>query len=228
MNARTEMKPTPIFSLIEPIFRDVGQALHVAYLIMSVEAQQDSPFRKALIRVMSDVTLSEAQNDWLIQLRGESSSTVNFGGLSSNDVRAQCALITLAVRSKLPNTEMWALQAKFGHMETEGAKEKMRIALSMERIVAIQALSRWLVPLFSGINVYAMDCLIAKVYANHQKTTISFRDLAAAFGSNHMTYSRAFPKIKAHLQVLENMGMMRLEPYFIEQGIISAEHQKRI
>lgn len=218
MNARVDVQPA--------IFETVGQALHVAFLIMSVEAQQDSPLRKALIRIMDNVTLSADQTDWLSQLRGTASSTVNFGGLSSNDVRAQCAMITLAVQSKLPETEMWALQAKFGHMETEGSKENMRIALSLERIEAIKSLSRWLAPVFSGISMFAMDCLIAKVYANHMRTTISFRDLAAAFGGEKTKYQRVYPQIKAHLQALENMGMMRLEPYFIEQGIVSASHQK--
>lgn len=223
MNARLEeAKSTLKLSLAEPIFETVGQALHVAFLIMSVEAQQDSPLRKGLIRIMGDVTLSESQADWLSQLRGTKSSTVNFGGLSPNDVRAQCAMITLAVRSKLPSTEMWALQAKFGHMETEGNKENMRIALSMERIEAIQSLSRWLAPSFSGINMYAMDCLIAKIYANHKSTAFSFRDLADSFGVGRMTFQRAVPKIKAHLQALENMGMLRLEPYFMEQGIVSS------
>lgn len=104
----------------EAIFENAGQAVHVAFLIMAQEATQDAPLRMALIRIMESINLVDSkQRHWLDQLRGGGGGTVNFSGLSGGDIRAQCALITQAVKTKLPNVEMWVLQAKFGQTDFE-------------------------------------------------------------------------------------------------------------
>lgn len=223
----------------EAVFATAGQAVHVAFVIMSQPAQQDAPLRKALIRVMESIRLTDGnQRDWLEQLRGEPSNAVNFGGLDAYDVRAQCAMITQAVRTKLPKTEMWALQAKFGQtdvedMEADSLEDRQlpcllkarrqvvrRYAFSAERIDAIKGLSDWLVPSFPQIKPFAMDCMIGKIYANHKKIEISFRDLAKSFGGNHMTYARAFKSMHNRLRALEQVAIDRLEPHFFQQGVI--------
>lgn len=104
----------------QPIFENAGQAVHVAFLVMAQEAIQDAPLRMALIRIMESIKLENGnQRNWLDQLRGTASGSVNFEGLSSGEVRAQCAMITQAVRTKLPDQERWVLQAKFGQSEFE-------------------------------------------------------------------------------------------------------------
>ncbi len=103
----------------QAMFMDGAHAVHVSFLVMAQQAMQDAPFRKALIRVMEAVSLDQEQTHWLDQLRGEKSSTVNFAGLSGGDVRAQCAMITQAVATTLPNLEKWVLQAKYGETEFE-------------------------------------------------------------------------------------------------------------
>ncbi|HWT62442.1 MAG TPA: hypothetical protein VN150_07625, partial [Ochrobactrum sp.] len=237
------------------------------FLIMSVEAQQDSPLRKSLIRIMNDVTLSDDQAEWLAQLQGTSSDSVNFSGLSSSDVRAQCALILSAVESKLPKQEMWAVQAKYGQMagargvasdryrvaeryaeqcqlsykaaveagqqgvkewaaleSANGALSRLQsgpaIGFPEARMAAIKGLSDWLAPSFSNINGFALDCIVAKIYANHVRTAISYRDLENAFGTSKSTFARVVPMIKDHLAKLEMIAVERLRPYFEEQGIV--------
>ena len=103
------------------IFENAGQAVHVAFLIMAQEATQDAPLRKALIRIMESIKLDSGnQRNWLDQLRGErGAGTVNFEGLSPGDIRAQCALITQAVKTNLPEIERWVLQAKYGQTDFE-------------------------------------------------------------------------------------------------------------
>jgi len=103
---------------MDAIFGSAGQAVHVAFVVMSQPAMQDAPLRKALIRVLESIRLDGNQRGWLEQLRGESSDSVNFGGLSSAEVRAQCVMITQAVKH-LPSPEMWVLQAKYGYVEFE-------------------------------------------------------------------------------------------------------------
>lgn len=107
---------------MDTIFASAGQAVHVAFVVMSQPAMQAAPFRKALIRAMETIHLEGHQREWLEQLRGAPSETVNFGGLTGDEVRAQCVMITQAVKH-LPPAEMWTLQAKYGYVEFEEATD---------------------------------------------------------------------------------------------------------
>lgn len=213
----------------EAVFATAAQAVHVSFVILAQEAQQDAPLRKALIRIMEDTNLTTGnQRNWLDQLRGTPSGTINFGGLQMLEVRAQCAMVTQAVR-KLPAPEMWALQAKFGQVEFEDLETgqlprldppRRRFAFSAERIVAIKGLSDWMAPSFPKIPAFALDCMLGKVYADHKKIEISFRDLAKSFGGNHMVYARSFKVLKRRLRELEELAFQRLDRQFVDQGII--------
>lgn len=215
----------------EWIFESAGQAVHVAFLILAQEAQQDAPLRKALIRIMEDTNLTTGnQRDWLDQLRGSASGTINFGGLQMGEVRAQCVMITQAVRG-LPAPEMWALQAKFGQVEFEDLENgqlprmeppRRRFAFSAERITAIKGLSDWMAPAFPKIPGFALDCMLGKLYADHKKIEISFRDLAKSFGGNHMVYARSFKRIKKQIRELEEVALDRLDQQFVTQGVTQA------
>lgn len=254
----------------EAMFTSVGQALHVAYLIMSSEARQSSPTRKALMTMMSFAdSLDERQTEWYFQLQGQVSGSINFRGLSPEDVRAQCALIVSAVESKLFNQEKWVLHAKYMQMvcsassvqdryrtaeryveqcqlaldavciplvadrqreELEAAMYRLdrmkggaSVGYSIGRAAAIQGLSGWLLPSFPTISVFAMDAIVAKVYANHAKTMISYRDMEKVFGGSKSAYSRVAPAIKDRLHRLELVALERLRPYFEEQGIVERE-----
>jgi hypothetical protein len=207
----------------QSIFDSAGQAVHVALVVMGQEASQGTPFRAALMRVMEQATLETAQQrHWLDQLRGDRAGTVNFSGLSTLDVRAQCALIAEAIRTRLPEIEMWVLQAKYGRTDFEDVDGERRFAFSAERIAAIQGLSKWMAPMFSRIKPLALDCMLGRMLANHKQIDISVRDLAAQFGGSHTKYVRASFKMKNQLRILEGMAIDRLEPYFAEQGIVPA------
>lgn len=215
------------------IFENAGQAVHVAFLVMAQEPAGDAPFRKALIRAMESIRLeSTEQRHWLDQLRGERSGNVNFQGLRDTEIRAQCALITQAVRTKLPEIEKWVLQAKYGQVEfedvdlgdrqlppTEQPRIKRRYAFSAERIAAIKGISDWFAPMFPRIKPLAIDCMLGRMFANHKKIDISVRELAENFGGSHMIYFRASCKMKNHLRKLEELAIARLEPIFEEQGV---------
>jgi len=214
------------------IFQSAGQAVHVAFLIMGQEPAGDAPFRKALIRAMESIQLDGQQRDWLDQLRGASGGSVNFAGLQGAEIRAQCAMITQAVRTKLPAMERWVLEAKYGQVEfedidlgdkqlpaTEKPRLQRRYAFNAERIAAIHGLSDWLAPLVPNVNRFAIDFMLGQMYANHKRIEISTRDLAAQFGGSHMIYFRASGKIKHHLKQLEAQAIARLEPLFVEHGV---------
>lgn len=217
------VEAAPSVQLTPAIFESTGQAIHVAYVIMAQPAQQDSMLRKSLVRILGSMAnLSPALSSWLGQLRGEKSGTVDFEGLSAYDVRAQCALILTAVRTRLPEPERWAIEAKYCATEDEGRDGEKRYAFSSEKAAAIKRLSAWLVQtsVLGSIPRAAMDLMVAKLYVNHTKTEISYRALAAEFGGDHLRYFRAFKKVKQILRPLEDMAIARLHPYFVTQGIV--------
>ena len=214
------------------IFDNAGQAVHVAFLIMAQEATQDAPLRKALIRVMESIKLTDGnQRNWLEQLRGTPGGSVNFSGLTGGEIRAQCAMITQSVKTNLPHIEMWVLQAKYGQTDFEDSRPGdsqlpapapvRRFAFSAERIAAIKGLSDWFAPLFPKIKPLAIDCMLGRLFANHKKLDITSRDLAASFGGNHTQYLRASKRMKEHLRVIEERAMDRLGEIFVKQGVVS-------
>lgn len=208
----------------EAIFESAGQAVHVAFAIMGQEASQGAPLQRMLIRAMEQTSLeTPQQRHWLDQLRTRPSGTVNFAGLTSSDIRAQCAMITQAV-TNLPDLERWVLQAKYGQTDYEDVSDgdggtARRFAFSPERIAAIKGLSDWLAPLFPRIKSLALDCMLGRLYANHSKIDISARDLAAQFGGNHTKYVRASFKMKNQLRQLEDLAIALLEPLFADKGV---------
>lgn len=211
---------------MEAIFADTRQALSMAYTVTALEPRQPAPFRRALIQAMEcQDHLTGVQEAWLNQLRGSpADSTVNFGGLNGDEVRAQCSAVISAVNSKLPKPEQWGVRARFIPTEYEemgeGETRSRRYFYSRERVESIQRLADWLPTGMNGLQGDALDMLVARVYADGEKLAISFRDMAASFGGNHMTYARAYPKVRARLVELEKIAVARLTPYFERTGLI--------
>ncbi|MCM2547624.1 hypothetical protein [Burkholderia glumae] len=208
---------------MDAIFHSTSQALHVAFLVMAQPIREKNTFRLALIQIMEmQPTLTARQRIWLNQLIGDvGESTVNFAGLGMDDVRAQCAVVVSAVRSKLPDIERWAVLARYGQLGDERVPDgTKRFFFLRERSEAIQQLSAWLAPSFDGISLMALDCLLARRYANHAKVDTSFRDLAKSFGGNHMTYKRAHDKIGDRVREVEARAEGILTPYFEKTGLI--------
>ena len=219
--------------VVEPIFANAAHAVHVSFLVMAQEAVQDAPLRAALIRAMESIKLDcPGQQRWLEQLRGSKGGAINFGGLSGVEVRAQCSMITAAVRTKLFPYECWVLQAKYGQTDSEEVDndgqlprpktEKRRWAFPQERIEAIKGLADHFAPVFPKLPPFALDCLLARYFANHKKLEISSRDLAQSFGGNHMAYYRAGRKLAVRLRGIEQHALAKLEPLFIRNGVVSA------
>lgn len=212
----------------EAVFQTTGQALHVSYLIMSVEAKQKAATREVLMRLIESVELPSARlRAWYKELQGQASGTVNFGGLTGDEVRAQCAMVTSWVKHHLPEPEMHVIHARFIPTETEEIgrddekKPIYRFYFSQPRVDAIQWLSQWIAPNFKDMNTFQLDHLVTKAFAERREVRRSFRDLPAlAHGGNHMFYARRYPKVVAYLKELEEMAIRRLTNHFVETGLV--------
>lgn len=211
---------------MDAVFTSTGQALHVSFLVMAMEPRQDAPLRKALLQIMSSLDhLTATQTQWMKQLQGEASGAVNFAGLTGDEIRAQCAMVTQAVKGKLPAPERMVIHARFiptaqELVGREGTTPIYRFYYSQDRVDAIQGLTEYLAKNFPGLKHGALDMMIAKAFINHSEIGIPFRALADAFGGNHTAYIRAYAKLKGELKTLEEMAIRRLTPYFEETRLV--------
>lgn len=196
----------------QAIFRSTSQALHFAYLIEAYEVSVESIMSKAMRIIMMELGLWNT---------GEP-STVNFGGLNALEVRAQCAMIRAAVRSRLPAPEAWAVQAWYGINEITLADGRRKPVFSRERYDAIMRLGDWLAPSFSNFNPLAVDLLVARA-VDKRVVDVTFRQMAENFGLDHSTYAYALKRVRGKLEVLEKMAINRLEPAFMADGLVEPD-----
>lgn len=193
----------------QPIFRSTSQALHFAYLIEAYEVSVESIMSKAMRIIMMKLYTGEP-------------STVNFGGLNALEVRAQCAMIRVAVRDRLPAPEAWAVQAQYGINEITLADGRRKPVFSRERYDAIMRLGDWLAPSFSNFNPLAVDLLVARA-VDKRVVDVTFRQMAEQFGLAHNTFHYALKRVREKMEGLEKMAINRLEPAFMADGLVEPD-----
>lgn len=194
-----------------PIFRSTSQALHFAYLIEAYDVSIESVMSKTLRRTMMELGIWNT---------GEPSS-VNFGGLSALEVRAQCAMIRSAVRSRLPGPESWAVEARYGINEIVTENGQRRVVFKRYRYDAILRLADWLRPSFPATNPMAVDILVARA-VDKRVCDVTYRDMAERMGASKDTWARALNRIRERLRELENMAIDRLEPDFVRECLVAS------
>ncbi|MBO4120271.1 hypothetical protein J5T34_05895 [Cupriavidus gilardii] len=193
----------------DAIFRSTEQALHVSYLVLSMPPRQGAPFRNMLIRMLEDLDHpTDKQQAWLDQLRGTpGSGTVNFGGLTPDEIRAQCSMVTAAVRDRLPSQEVAAVWARFG-VGKEKVDGMKRLALFARRSSGLTA------------TALLLDLTARHYLPRDRREGYTFRAIAEKHGSEQTRVFRAAKWMESHYRALENLAIVRLEPAFIAHGVV--------
>jgi len=200
---------------LDAVFQTTGQALHLSYLMLSLPATEKNAMRIALIQAMEFTPkLNYRQSQWLDQLRGTPSDTVNFGGLTMLEVRGQCSIVTSAVNSRLPTAERGAILARFGVGEEkgEGVKLLMRYA---RRSCGIEA--------FGAVYLLAARHYIPKV----RREGLSLRAIADKHGLTKHAVDTAARWMAKHFASLETQAMQRLQTIFLADGLVEQAEEFR-
>lgn len=190
------------------IFRTTSQAIHFSFIIQAYEASPDSPMSAAIRRFMMENGI------WR-----DKPSTVSFGGLSQLEVRAQCAMIRAIVSDQLPGPEAWAIQARYGLNEIVLENGDRRPVFSRERYEAIMNLGNWFAPSFGDMSQLVVDLLVARA-VDSRVAKITYRQIEERFGVNKDRSNRAVGRMRTQICALEEMGLNRLEPAFIRDGLV--------
>jgi len=181
-----------------PIFRTVGQALHVAYLIGSLPASAKSP----LLVIIEDSYGREEPYE-PPSLKG-----INFGNLSPLEVRGECSMITGIVERELEGLELDVILARYAHGE--------------QRVEAMARVRDYVRPLIPEIAQKACTRIVAGMYCNKQQT----RDLFSSYeiartvgGVSASTIKRAKKEAKKIVFEVEVSAIGKLQSLFVAGGI---------
>lgn len=194
--------------MTEALFADTGHALHVSFLVLAMPPRQKSPFRQMLIHVLESIPApSKQQAMWLDQLRG--SQSFDDDRLTMDEFRAQCAMITDAARSRLPAPEYAAVLARFAH--------------DRQQIEGIKHLAVWS-RRSSGITAVGLltDLVAYHYLPRAQREALSLRKIAERHQTSKSTALRAVQWMREAFSVLELRAMDRLDPLFLEHGVIAS------
>jgi hypothetical protein len=212
------------------IFESVEQALHVSFLVTSMPARQKNTFRIALIQALEAVgRLTDRQESFLAYLRGEKSGTIDFSGLSADEVRAQCAMVVATVTDQLSEPERNALWVRFAR----GIPARPKSA-TVAADPGIPPSNEWKRGVFGVANemratltIGRREAVIALIAAHafpHQREQeFSYANLSKEFGIPVRTLERAAFIIRKRLRMLERQAVDRLQPLFEAGGLVSKE-----
>ncbi|HEY3620038.1 MAG TPA: hypothetical protein VGK96_24785 [Candidatus Sulfotelmatobacter sp.] len=196
---------------MKPIFSDTATALHVSFLILALPVSEPSALRRALIRVLECMpVLTTRQSATLARMIGTRSPGVNFGGLSTQEIHGQCALVIDAMQRRLPHPELCVMLARFA--PTENLKA-----------VGVDGLMLWLAPASPITNHAALNALIWRRYVPKQyRDGYSLRAIAKQTGSNKSTLGRVAQWLDGESAGLELRALRRLESTFVPHGVCEA------
>lgn len=180
---------------VEPIFRDAGQALYVAYLFCSLPASPKSPMFTAREMVPSgDVDPAKL-------------SGIKFGkNMSPLEIRGECANVIKLTEKTLSGVLLDATVAKYAHGE--------------ERVLAMARVRDMLCAAVNAPKA-AITRIVARRYGSEStKRMLSDYAIAGSVGGiSHDSVRRARKSANEMIFKLELEAIEKLAPVFVSAGV---------
>jgi hypothetical protein len=200
----------------EPVFRTIGQCLFLAYAMEVTPPSTRSP-TETLIRDLMKQRYGEAPVPV-----GERS--INMGGMSPMELRAQCALIRAAVNDHTAGQERDTICARFGHQVTRanavrGLRDQYRSLCNTQVDEAVLALI-WAiyapgVRQFPGEGAQAFN-MRRKKRADEWST----RGIEKNYSVGRSVLRRDQDMLRKLLHGVEMQAQAKLEELFIRTGLV--------
>lgn len=180
------------------IFRNVEQALHVAFLMDILPVRERGQLDRMIEQLMREAGIMPA--------REPHDGTVNFGGLSSLEVRGQCAMIRAAVQDHLPQHQACAVWARWGHQTTKSA--------------GVRGLVEYCGPLLSVGHPDARLAMGWAIFGTEaQRREITGAEIARGWSLNERAVQRDIGKIKRAARAAQEAALDALEGIFKRDGV---------
>jgi len=196
------------------IFQNTSHALHVSFLVMAHEPRQATSLCRALLQMMEALEHpTRMQLDWMARLRGDGKAgSVDFGGLTSDEIRAQCAMITQTVRDHLTVPERAVILCRY--------------AQQLEKAQGVSDLANYVRPMLSFSDDISIKALIYGHLQPHQrKKGLSYQEISTERGIALKTLRNGAALIARTASQLESMAIDRLSPMFLRDGVIHTREE---
>ena len=188
--------------MTEGIFRDTGQALHVAFLVETLPPSQRS-FMQAMIEAHM-----KACGIW--DEAKPTNRTINFGAMSPLEIRGQCAMVRAAVDHHTSPPEAMAIKAHYGQQKTKA--------------VGVAGLVEYLLPLLrSGKRDAALALAWGLYGSQRQRQALSVRAIAEEYGMSKDAAWREQKTIREAGQGLFVRGVSSIDSMFRSSGVVVDE-----
>lgn len=185
----------------EGIFRSVGQALYVSFLMATLPPTQ---------RVSTQV-LIQGLREQLGKEEARAASTINLGGMSPLEFRGQCAMVIASARTNLPSPEYAAVRARFGHQRTKAE--------------GVAALADYVQPMTGIEHALALRAVVWSQYhrgSQRAKDRWSLKAICDETGVPVAALRRCVDVVRTTGTALEKRADERLAPIFEARGVTQA------
>lgn len=184
-----------------PIFPSTYKAVQVAYMM---EAAPPSP--KSVLHVLQEMVPDDYPEDKV------NTSGIDFGGMSTEDQRAECAIIRLIVERTLDGVELDVIHAKFGRNGF----------FANTQSEAVKKMINHVRPTYTGLAKVAGEDITKRVFCRweHKQGILSCESIAEKHGKcGYKTISNAFNDAKKVCFSWERDAFRKLSPIFIARGL---------
>lgn len=198
----------------DALFGSVEQALHISFLVLSMEARQKAPLAQMLRRVLEELPyLTKAQAKMLEYLGGATACDYvsEADRLSMDEFRGQCAMVADQVEKVLPGPEAQAVWLRWG-ITTGSEGEKTKGVLGMQKYIS---------PLLRISDVESIQALLyGRTNERWRTAGLSYEDISKARGISVASLRRAAAIINSTTRALEEMAVNRLRPTWERDGLV--------
>lgn len=202
------------------IFKSTQQAVFFSFLIEAQPARDGGSLGMLLDRLKLEATGMREIKEV---------STINFSGLRDLEIRGQAAMVRSAVMH-LPSPESWALRSRYGASNLQRGADRsiIRAGFSQDRAYAMMQLASYLEPAFGTLSNMAILLLVARVCGECDELRPRFEAIVKEAGSSLGTLHKYEKQIKVRVRSLCNVGIDRLTPNFVRDGLVCNEVEETI
>jgi hypothetical protein len=204
---------------MDGMFKSAEQAIHVAFLVMSVPARQPNALAQMLRHVLEEMPDRTKRQDAMLEYLGGSRNgdyVAPGDRLTMDEFRGQCAAIVDRIRKTLPGPECVAVWSRWGVMTGPEGEKTMGVA----------GLTEYCRPLLRITDVIAIQALIyGRTNERWRAQGLSYDEIAKACSISVKTLRLAAATIKATAESLENMACARLTPEWERDGLLTAKEK---
>lgn len=185
----------------EPVFRSVGQALYIAYVMEILP-----PTQKVSTQILIESLREQSGNT-----EQRMASTLNLGGITPLEFRGQCSMVRAAAE-RLPEPESAAVRCRYAwRRDTQAA--------------GVMSLSNYLAAHTRIEHEWALRAVVWRIFHRGNQRAAdrySNRDISRETGVSKDLLDRAVGIVRNAAEILQARAEDRLHQRFAENGLVAS------